>query len=337
MDHIRNGYYAFMTPKVSVILSVFNGERFLKETIESILNQSFADFEFIIIDDGSVDNTWKLLQHYKKMDARIVLMRNERNKGETYSINLGIHNSRSQLITITQCGAISNKSRLEKQYKLFEENKRYVLVGGQATYCDVEGKTLQDTSFPLDDEDIRKSLYIGRIIFEHPSVMFRKLNGMNYRENTFPEPDFDFWLRVSFHGKLRNIDEVLIRRIIHPKRISLTRRYEQKKVHWCIHKLFWERLRYGEERSTWCTENARKTHLFEPFRSKMLHILARRMFQTKGFLRYYYILLNLIFSPAPGKEIYYLLVKRVLIHFYSDKLLTKYLRMGETADMRNLG
>ncbi len=326
-----------MIPRVSVILSIFNGEEFLRETVESILGQSFSDFEFIVIDDGSVDNSWDLLQYYEAMDPRIVLMRNERNEGETYSINLGIHNSRSQLIAITQCGAVSYKSRLEKQYELFRENRGYVLVGAQATYCDVEGKTLQHSTFPLDDKGIRKSLYVGRIIFEHPSIMFRKLNGMNYRENTFPEPDFDFWLRVSFYGKLRNIDEVLIRRIIHPKRISLTRRYEQKKVHWCIHKLFWERLRYGEERSTWCTENARKTHLFEPFRSKMLHILARRMFQTKGFLRYYYILLNLIFSPAPGKEIYYLLVKRVLIHFYSDKLLRKYLEMAEAPNTINCG
>ncbi len=326
-----------MTPKVSVILSIFNGEEFLKETVESILGQSFSDFEFMIIDDQSIDKTWELLQHYKKMDARIVLMRNERNKGETYSINMGIHRSRSQLIAITQCGAVSYKSRLEKQYELFRENRGYVLVGAQATYCDVEGKTLQHSTFPLDDKGIRKSLYVGRIIFEHPSIMFRKLNGMNYRENTFPEPDFDFWLRVSFYGKLRNIDEVLVKRIVHHKRISLTRRYEQKKVHWCIHKLFYERLKYGEERSTLCEENSKKKDLFEPFRNRMLHILSKRMFETKGVLHYCYLMLSLMFSPAPGKEIYYWIVKRVLIHFYSDKLLTKYLKMGETADMTNMG
>lgn len=324
-----------MTPEVSVILSIFNGEEFLKETVESILDQSFSDFEFIIIDDRSIDNTWQLLQHYKKTDGRIVLMRNERNRGETYSINLGIHRSRSQLIAITQCGAISYRYRLEKQYELFRENKEYVLVGAQATYCDLEGKTLQSTSFPLHDKDIRKSLYIGRIIFEHPSVMFRKLNGMDYRENTFPEPDFDFWLRVSFYGKLGNSNEVLIKRIVHHKRISLTRRYEQKKMHWCIHKLFYERLRYGEERSSWCEEDSKKKDLFEPFRNRMLYILAKRMLQTKGFLHYYYILLSLIFSPAPVKEIYYLVVKRALIRFCSDKLLRKYLEIVETSKTTN--
>jgi glycosyltransferase involved in cell wall biosynthesis len=320
----------FMTPRVSVILAVFNGEEFLKETIESILDQSFSDFEFIIIDDGSIDNTWELMQHYRNMDVRILLMRNERNKGETYSINLGIHKSRSQLIGITQCGAMSYKSRLEKQYQLFRKNKACVLVGAQTSYCDIKGRTLQCTSFPVNDEDIRKSLYIGRIVFEHPSVMFRKLNGMHYRESTFPEPDFDFWLRVSFYGKLKNINEVLIRRIIHHKRISLTRRYQQKKLHWCIHKLFLERLRYGEEKSTWCLEKSTKKHMFEPFRSQMLHILAKGMFQRKGILRYYYILLNLIFSPAPGKEVYYLLAKRVLLRFYSDRLLRKYLEIAKT-------
>jgi hypothetical protein len=167
--------------------------------------------------------------------------------------------------------------------------------------------------------------------------MFKKLNGMEYRENAFPEPDFDFWLRVSFHGKLKNINEVLIERTIHDRRISLTKRYEQKKIHWCIHKLFLERLRYGEERSTWCTENVGKKHLFEPFRSKMLHVLAKRMFETRGFRRYCYIVLNLMFSPAPHKEIYYLLVKRVLIHFYLDKLLRKYLEIAEAPNTINCG
>jgi glycosyltransferase involved in cell wall biosynthesis len=326
-----------MTPTVTVILSVFDGECFLKETVESILNQSFSDFEFVIIDDGSIDNSWNLLQHYKEADSRIVLIKNDTNRGETYSINLGIHKSRTQLIAITQCGAVSHKFRLEKQYQLFKKKRAYVLVGAQATYCDTKGRVLHHTSFPTQDKDIRKSLFVGRIVFEHPSVMFRKLNSIGYRENTFPEPDFDFWLRISFYGKLRNMDEVLIRRIVHDKRISLTRRYEQKKVHWCIHKLFYERLRYGEEQSTWCMEKNRKKHMFEPFRSKMLHVLANKMFQTKGFLRHYYILLNLVFSPAPCKEVYYLLVKRVLMHFHSDELLKKYLEMGETADMANLG
>jgi glycosyltransferase involved in cell wall biosynthesis len=326
-----------MTPEVSVILSIFNGEEFLKETVESILDQSFRDFEFIIIDDRSIDNTWHLLQRYEKMDARIVLMRNERNRGETYSINLGIDKSRSHLIAITHCGAVSNRSRLEKQYKLFRENRGYVLVGTQARYCDVEGKTLRCSSFPLEDKDIRRSLYIGRIIFEHPSIMFRKLDGMHYREEAVPEADFDFWLRISFCGKLWNIDDVLIRRTIHDRRISLTRRYEQKKTHWCIYKRFYERLRYGEERSTWRREDTRNQDLFEPFRNRMLHILGKRSFQTKGLLHYFYVLLSFIFSPAPGKEIYYLIVKRVLIRFCSDKSLKKYLEIGEAADMSRLG
>jgi glycosyltransferase involved in cell wall biosynthesis len=326
-----------MAPKISVILSVFNGEHFLRETVESILNQSFGNLEFIIIDDGSVDNSWPLLQYYQKMDSRIALMRNTTNKGEAYSINLGMHRSRSHLIAISQCGAISYESRLEEQYKLFRAEKECVLVGAQATYCDIEGKTLQDTFFPSDDEDIRRSLYIGRIVFEHPSVMFRKFDGISYREDTFPEPDFDFWLRISFNGKLRNIDEVLVKRIIHPKRISLTRKYEQKKMHWCIHKLFYERLRYGEERSTWCQDNSGRKHRLEPFKNRMLHILSKRMFETRGFLHYCYLMLSLMFSPAPGKEIYYWIFKRALIHFYSDKLLKKYLGMGETAGIGNLG
>ena len=318
-----------MTPKVSVILSVFNGEEFLKETVESILNQSFTDFEFIIIDDGSMDNTWNLLERYEKMDARIVLIRNERNRGETYSINLGMHVSQSKLIAITQCGAVSYRFRLEGQCRFFRENKDHVLVGTQVIYSDTEGKALQVASFPQEDEDIRKSLYIGRIIFEHPSVMFRKFDGMDYRENAVPEPDFDFWLRISFCGKLKNINEVMVKRIVHDKRISLTRKYEQKKVHWRIHKLFCERLKYGEERTPWFDVGSRKQDPFETFKNRMLNLLARQIFHTRGLLHYCYILLSFMFAPSPCKEIYYLLVKRVLIKFYSDRLLTKYLRMAK--------
>jgi len=325
-----------MSPRVSVILSVFNGERFLKETIESILCQTLRHFEFIIIDDSSTDNSWKLLQYYKKVDPRIVLTKNKRNEGETYSINFGIQKSRSSLIAITQCGAVSHESRLEKQHKWFSENMEYVLIGAQASYCDIEGSTLQYTSFPLDDRDIRRFLYIGRVIFEHPSVMFRKLDGMDYREEAVPEADFDFWLRVSFHGRLGNIDEVLVRRIIHDRRISLTRRYEQKKAHWFIHKLFNERLKYGEERSKWSRKDTMKKDLFEPFRNKMLYRLGRKAFQTKGSLRYFYVFMSFMFSPAPLKEIYYLMIKRGIVHFYPDRLLRKYLEVAKTAHMTKL-
>jgi glycosyltransferase involved in cell wall biosynthesis len=321
-----------MTPGVSVILSIFNGEQFLEDTVESILNQSFTDFEFIIIDDRSTDNTWHLLQRYEEMDERIVLIRNERNRGETYSINLGIQKSRSHLIAITQCGALSHTSRLERQYGVFRENKGHVLVGTQATYCDVEGRALRCSSFPVNDKDIRKALFVGRIIFEHPSVMFRKLGGMDYREEAVPEADFDFWLRVSFHGKLGNIHEVLVKRVIHQKRISLTRRYEQKRIHWCIHKRFYERLRYGEERSTWFRQDDTKKDLFESSRNRMLYILAQKSFKTRGFLHHFYVLLSFVFSPAPFTEIYYLLIKRVVMNFYLEGLLRKYLEIGENTD-----
>lgn len=326
-----------MTPKVSIVLSVFNGERFLKDTVESILNQSFSDFEFIIIDDGSVDNTWDLLQYYKKMDARTVLIRNGTNRGETYSINLGIEKARSELIAITQCGAISHRSRLEKQYKWFRENAAYVLVGAQAVYCDVKGRTLWCTSFPLQDKDVRKSLYVGRIIFEHASVMFRRWNGTYYRESLFPEPDFDFWLRASFYGKMRNINEVLTKRIMHDRRISLTRRYEQRRVHWFIHKLFYERLKYGEEQSTLLEGDRKRKDVFERFRSGILHMLARKQLETSGLAHYYYVFISVLLSAAPFKDMYYLLLKRMLTHFYTDKLLRKYIEMGEAAVASDFG
>ena len=127
-------------PLVSVVIGVYNEEDYLKETIDSILNQTLADFEFIIIDDGSEDKTQNILNEYKKIDCRIKLISNRKNLGISKSTNIGIKNAEGKYIAIMDAGDLSNRRRLEKQAKYLEARDDVYILGTQGRWIDGEGK-----------------------------------------------------------------------------------------------------------------------------------------------------------------------------------------------------
>jgi glycosyltransferase involved in cell wall biosynthesis len=205
-----------MNPEISVLMTVYNEQRFLAETIKSILNQTFKDFELIIVNDGSTDNTKKIIQEYMKKDKRIIYLENKINKGFNNwhnILNLGLAKAKAKYIARIDADDLCHPNRLKKQYDYLERNKNLFLIGTSADVIDYRGKKI--------DEMIKKH-WPSKIIkyrlsvsnpFIHSSIFFRN-EGFKYPSQN----EHAFYLNLSRNGKkLRNIREKLIAYRINPE------------------------------------------------------------------------------------------------------------------------
>ncbi|HMK21090.1 MAG TPA: glycosyltransferase [Terriglobales bacterium] len=214
----------FSNPKVSVVMPVFNGERFLHEAVGSILDQSFRDFEFIIIDDGSTDATAAILESYLRRDARVKVYRQE-NRGIVESLNSGYRIARGEYIARMDADDVSAPARLERQVAFLDTHPLVGLVGcGKYDNIDVTGAALYTTYLPEDNESIQSTL-VQRWCFLHPSIIFRRalidIVGLYRREFEGAE-DHDFILRLLEHCQAHNLQERLISYRLNPKGLSIT-------------------------------------------------------------------------------------------------------------------
>jgi len=195
-------------------MSVFNGERYLAEAVESIINQSFRDFEFIIIDDGSEDNTWKILSEYGVRDRRIVLHRNEENIGLTRSLNLGLSLARGEYIARMDADDISLPGRLEWQIQFLDANQEIGVLGGGCQIIDENGELLSERIPPCEDASIKAELLIKNNGLGHSEIMaraelLRKVGG--YDETIPYAQDYDLWCRLSPVTQFASLQKIVIK------------------------------------------------------------------------------------------------------------------------------
>jgi len=196
-------------PKISVLMSVYNGEKYLRELVESILNQTYKNFEFIIINDGSTDNTLNILKGYN--DSRIKIYSQE-NIGLTKSLNKAIRLSKGKYIARVDVDDIATPRRLEKQIDFLNSNPEIGLVGSFGIKIDKVGQTIQKIILPVFDKKIRKEL-IKANVFIHGSVMVRKeiFEKVGYYNEIFKyAQDYELWGRIAQIYKLHNLPEVLL-------------------------------------------------------------------------------------------------------------------------------
>jgi glycosyltransferase involved in cell wall biosynthesis len=200
-------------PAISVILSVCNGAKYLPEAVESILNQSFEDFEFILIDDGSVDGTTELLQSYSKRDSRIRLIIQE-NVGLTKSLNRGIKIARGEFIARMDGDDIAMPDRLEKQIERFYKEPSLVMLGSDVTLIDEIGRRYASRGHAEIHEEIRRRLLTGDGgALTHPSIMFRTAQARaigGYDEKMPTCQDLDLYLKLSEVGIVGNLPDTLL-------------------------------------------------------------------------------------------------------------------------------
>lgn len=195
-------------PKLSVVLSVYNGEQYIKESVDSLLAQSFKDFELIVIDDGSTDDTDKILKSYQ--DPRIKIY-DQSNKGLVKSLNLGVELSGGEYIARQDADDRSEPERFEKQMAFLEANPKVVLIGSSMSVMGTDSKIKHEHRVLLNDPELKQELLV-RSPFAHGSVVFRKAafdKAGGYKQDDWPAEDYGLWLRMASEGLFANIDEPL--------------------------------------------------------------------------------------------------------------------------------
>jgi len=232
-------------PIISVIMAVHNGEEYLKSSIDSVLTQTYRNFEFIIIDDASTDLTPVILRKYSKKDRRIKIITNPKNVGLTKSLNKGIKIARGEFMARQDADDISLPSRFEKQINYLDSHENVVLLGTSAYIIDKDNTIITKIVPPQSDEKIRKRLYSQNCIF-HGSIMFRRKVGA-YRENFRFSQDYDLYLRALEIGKIETLPEALYMHRFTKEQVSVTRLKEQTFFADLARKFAMERRKYGQD------------------------------------------------------------------------------------------
>ena len=216
-------------PQVSVLMSVYNGELYLAEAIESVLAQSLSDFEFLIHDDGSTDGSWAILQDFAARDARIRLSQ-DANVGVAAAVNGLLARARAELIARMDADDICMPDRFARQVARFHAEPDLDVLGMACLQIDEAGRPMLITSPHEDHATIDDLNLRGLCAMDHPAVMFRRstiLSVGGYDPSFRSAQDLDLWLRVAEYGKLANMQEIGIKYRLHASSISGANRDQQ--------------------------------------------------------------------------------------------------------------
>ncbi len=214
-------------PKITVVMPVYNCAAYVAEAIDSILGQTYSDFEFIIIDDASTDTTLSIVKSFN--DSRIQIVEKPKNTGLTNSLNIGLSLAKGRFIARMDGDDISLPNRFELQVAFMEHHTQTIACGTNYSILN----TGEIKSLPLSNEDTKAQL-LYKSCFAHPTVMLRKSkldrHHLAYSPEKEPSEDYDFWVRLMQFGELRNLPEVLLRYREHKCQVSKSR-HQIKKRH----------------------------------------------------------------------------------------------------------
>ena len=202
-------------------MAVYNGGRFLSAAIESVLRQTFHDFEFIIVDDGSTDETGDVISRYAKADDRIVLVSQE-NRGQAAALNRGCGLARGEYIARMDADDVALPFRFEWQTSFLKDHPDTGLLGGAVQEIDARNNSLRKMVFPTGDQEIRRR-EMQFNCFCHPTVMFRKSvfeETCGYRPAFVHADDYDLWLRMAERQRVANLPEVILNYRTHEDQIT---------------------------------------------------------------------------------------------------------------------
>lgn len=217
-------------PKVSVIMPAYNAEKYIGEAIESILTQTYSDFEFIIINDGSVDGTEKIINSYK--DARIIYMANEKNMGIIVTLNKGLKIASGEYIVRMDADDISLPDRIEKQVEFMDKNMDIGVLG---TGLRIFGEYIQESEriFKTSADELKAELLFNSCI-AHPTVVIRKSvivnNNLEYDKDFVGKEDFALWWEIAKVSKIATIPEVLLWYRVHGNQVTQKRNELDREV-----------------------------------------------------------------------------------------------------------
>ena len=209
-----------MLSKISVVMPAYNAEKYISEAIESILNQTYVDFEFIIINDGSTDKTKEIIHSYN--DPRIVYLENENNLGIVITLNKGLDFASGKYIARMDSDDIAVTNRLEKQIAYMEKNKDVGLLG-TGIHLFGEGIESTDRVFTTDSNQLKAELIFSSCI-AHPTVMIRRSildkNCLRYNPEFVGAEDYCLWWNIAKVSKIATLPDILLDYRIHESQIT---------------------------------------------------------------------------------------------------------------------
>lgn len=245
-------------PEVSVLMTVYNPGKYLSEAVESILNQTYQGFEFVIINDGSTDGSKKVLDDYAKADDRIRLFHQE-NHGLVYSLNRGLKLAKGKMVARMDSDDVSLPERLGRQVEYFSKHPNTVLLGTTFAEVDQTGKQTRILTVLLEDDDIKRDMYF-RCPFAHGSVMFRKeamLAIDGYRQAMWPAEDYDAWERLRSKGDFANLPELLFQYRTGSESISSQNSDNQQRLTQKVRDTIWRQMPMSVSQKVFSSKMAR--------------------------------------------------------------------------------
>lgn len=217
-------------PIVSVLMPVYNAERYVAQAVESILVQTFVDFEFIIIDDGSTDSSLNILEAYAANDKRIHLT-SRQNKGLVLTLNEMLVQAKGEFLARMDADDIALPERFAHQVEFLQKKSDVVCVGGAHELIDEKGRLLTCLELPENNDQIQQLALAGHCSICHPCAMIRRASLIkvgSYDEAMLPAEDLDLWLKLGEIGKLANLKYTVLKYRLHMNSISEQNRIQQR-------------------------------------------------------------------------------------------------------------
>jgi len=220
-------------PAVSVVMPVFNAAPYLEAAILSILSQSFANFEFLIFNDGSTDESPEIVRHISATDSRIRFF-DEAHRGYARWLNEGIRLARGHYVARMDADDVAMPARFERQLAYLREHPECVAVGCTPMFIDPAGRPTGLPRYSEDHEEIEAEFLRGEGgAILHPAAMFPRaalLRIGGYREDLETAEDYDLFLRLAEHGRLANLPEVLLHYRHHPRSVGFLQHTRQNRI-----------------------------------------------------------------------------------------------------------
>ncbi|MFA6361313.1 MAG: glycosyltransferase family 2 protein [Candidatus Shapirobacteria bacterium] len=199
-------------PLVSVIMPVYNPGIYLVDAIESILNQTFSNFELIVVDDGSTDDSWKIIKSYSKKDSRIIVIKNKINLGVSLTSNIAISQAKGKFLARMDADDISTPDRLYKQVNFLKRNPKTIVVGGQCTIIDENNQIIGLKKFPTTEKQILDMIFWAVPIQQGYMMINRSLLPKNfvwYSPSKFSAEEVDLYFNLLKFGRFANLSDNL--------------------------------------------------------------------------------------------------------------------------------
>lgn len=232
-------------PRVSVITTVYNGERFLAEAIESILQQSYGDFEYILINDASTDSSPTILDHYASLDPRLLVFHNSSNLHIDRSLNRALGSAHGDYIAVLDQDDLAHSQRLERQVAFLDANPEIGVVGTQAVSINAGGQSRRSMVFPIVPDLARWVILFATPVLHSAAMMRRSLLQKvgGYGSRSRYAADYALWAELITHTKIANLPETLVSYRRHDHQTSTVAMTPQQGEVWLlIFRMLVERL-----------------------------------------------------------------------------------------------